>query len=99
MLKLQYAISAEIVLRPLKNYKKDSLSEDACKDAEKDIQDVTDKFISLIEKHLAAKRKRDNGRIIFYSFPFLLATYTPAKISIKQSTCFNQSLLYKQHPK
>ena len=33
------------------------LSEDAAKDAEEDIQANTDKFISLVEKHLEAKEK------------------------------------------
>jgi len=44
-------------LEQIKKLQKDGLSEDACKDAEKNVQDVTDKFISLIEKHLAAKEK------------------------------------------
>lgn len=41
----------------IKKLQKDGVSEDACKDAEKDIQDITDKFISLIEKHLELKEK------------------------------------------
>lgn len=41
----------------IKKLQKDGLSEDAAKDAEKTIQDVTDKFISLIDKHLSAKEK------------------------------------------
>jgi len=41
----------------IKKLQKDGLSEDICKDAEKDIQDITDKYISLVEKHLAAKDK------------------------------------------
>jgi ribosome recycling factor len=36
---------------------KDGLSEDEAKDAEKEIQDITDKNISLVDKHLAAKEK------------------------------------------
>lgn len=44
-------------IEAIKKLQKDGLSEDACKDAEKDVQDITDKFISLIEKHLAAKEK------------------------------------------
>jgi ribosome recycling factor len=36
---------------------KNGLSEDVAKDAEKDIQQLTDKFIALIDKHLAAKEK------------------------------------------
>ncbi len=41
----------------VKKLQKDGLSEDAAKDAEKNIQEVTDKFILLVEKHLAAKEK------------------------------------------
>jgi ribosome recycling factor len=41
----------------IKKLQKDGTSEDACKDAEKNIQDTTDKHISLIEKHLTAKEK------------------------------------------
>ena len=41
----------------IKKLQKDGLSEDAAKDAEKDIQQLTDKFIGLIDKHLAAKEK------------------------------------------
>ena len=41
----------------IKKLKKDGLSEDVAKDAEKDIQHLTDKFIALIDKHLAAKEK------------------------------------------
>jgi ribosome recycling factor len=41
----------------IKKAQKDGVSEDACKDAEKEAQDTTDKFISLVEKHLAAKEK------------------------------------------
>jgi ribosome recycling factor len=41
----------------IKKLQKDGLSEDAAKDAEKDIQQLTDKFIALIDKHLAAKEK------------------------------------------
>ncbi|HEY6977171.1 MAG TPA: ribosome recycling factor [Chitinophagaceae bacterium] len=41
----------------IKRLQKDGLSEDAAKDAEKDIQQLTDKFIALIDKHLAAKEK------------------------------------------
>ena len=39
----------------IKKLQKNGLSEDVCKDAEKEIQDSTDKFISLVDKHLAAK--------------------------------------------
>ncbi len=41
----------------IKKLQKDGLSEDLCKDAEKEIQDITDKFIGLVEKHLTAKDK------------------------------------------
>ncbi len=41
----------------IKKLQKEGLSEDECKDAEKDAQDITDKFISLVEKHLSAKEK------------------------------------------
>jgi len=41
----------------IKKLQKDGLSEDVCKDAEKDVQDITDKYISLVEKHLTAKEK------------------------------------------
>jgi ribosome recycling factor len=36
---------------------KNGLSEDIATDAEKEIQEMTNKFIALIEKHLAAKEK------------------------------------------
>lgn len=41
----------------VKKLQKDGLSEDAAKDAEKDIQQITDKYIALVEKHLQAKEK------------------------------------------
>jgi len=41
----------------IKKLQKDGLSEDECKDAEKETQDITDKFIALVEKHLEAKEK------------------------------------------
>ena len=41
----------------IKKQQKNGLSEDAAKDAEADAQNMTDRFISLIEKHLAAKEK------------------------------------------
>jgi len=41
----------------IKKLQKDGLSEDAAKDAEKDTQVMTDKFILLVDKHLAAKEK------------------------------------------
>jgi ribosome recycling factor len=44
-------------IESIKKAQKNGLSEDAAKDAEADIQTVTDKFISLVDKHLAAKEK------------------------------------------
>jgi ribosome recycling factor len=44
-------------IEQVKKLQKDGLSEDESKDAEKQIQEVTDKHISLVEKHLAAKEK------------------------------------------
>ncbi len=41
----------------IKKLQKDGLSEDISKDTEKEAQDLTDKFISLVEKHLEAKEK------------------------------------------
>ncbi len=44
-------------IEQIKKLEKDGLSEDQAKDAEADIQEITDNFISLVEKHLAAKEK------------------------------------------
>ena len=41
----------------IKKLQKDGLSEDICKDSEKEAQDITDKYIGLVEKHLTAKEK------------------------------------------
>jgi ribosome recycling factor len=41
----------------IKRLQKNGLSEDAAKDAESDVQGVTDKFISAVETHLASKEK------------------------------------------
>ena len=41
----------------IKKLQKDGLSEDAAKDAEADIQALTDKYIGFIEKHLSQKEK------------------------------------------
>ncbi len=41
----------------IKRLQKNGLSEDAAKDAEEDVQQVTDKFISAVEKHLELKEK------------------------------------------
>jgi ribosome recycling factor len=44
-------------IEQVKKLQKDGLSEDVAKDSEKAIQDQTDRFIALVEKHLAAKEK------------------------------------------
>ncbi|HUR67026.1 MAG TPA: ribosome recycling factor [Chitinophagaceae bacterium] len=41
----------------IKKLQKNGLSEDAAKDAEADVQQVTDKYTSGVEKHLTAKEK------------------------------------------
>jgi ribosome recycling factor len=42
-------------IEQIKKLQKDGASEDECKDAEVEAQTTTDKYISLVEKHLAAK--------------------------------------------
>ncbi|GAO41737.1 ribosome recycling factor [Flavihumibacter petaseus] len=44
-------------IEQIKKLQKDGLSEDVSKDAEKDVQDLTDANISLVEKHLSSKEK------------------------------------------
>ncbi|RXK59946.1 ribosome recycling factor [Lacibacter luteus] len=44
-------------IEAIKKLQKDGLSEDAAKDAEKDMQLLTDKFTAQIDKHLEAKDK------------------------------------------
>ena len=44
-------------IEQIKKLQKDGLSEDEAKDAEKTMQDLTDKFIVLVDKHLSAKEK------------------------------------------
>jgi ribosome recycling factor len=44
-------------IEQIKKLQKEGLSEDEAKDAEKNMQDITDKYIDLVEKHLAAKEK------------------------------------------
>lgn len=44
-------------IESIKKSQKNGLSEDAAKDAEADIQNVTDRFIALVDKHLASKEK------------------------------------------
>lgn len=41
----------------IKKLQKNGLSEDVCKDAEANVQNVTDKFITMVDKHLASKEK------------------------------------------
>jgi len=41
----------------IKKLQKDGLSEDIAKDSEKSVQELTDKYIVLVDKHLAAKEK------------------------------------------
>jgi ribosome recycling factor len=44
-------------IEDIKKLQKDGLSEDVAKDAEKHVQEITDRFIVLVDKHLAAKEK------------------------------------------
>src|SRR5688500_4555639 len=44
-------------IEAIKKAQKNALSEDAAKDAETDIQNLTNRYISLVDKHLAAKEK------------------------------------------
>lgn len=44
-------------IETIKKLQKEGISEDQAKDAEKNIQETTDKFIVLIDKHLASKEK------------------------------------------
>jgi ribosome recycling factor len=44
-------------IEQIKKAQKEGLSEDAAKDAEVEMQDITNNFILRIEKHLAAKEK------------------------------------------
>jgi ribosome recycling factor len=44
-------------IEQIKKLQKDGLSEDEAKDAEKGMQDMTDKFIGLVDKHLVTKEK------------------------------------------
>ncbi len=44
-------------IEQVKKLQKDGLSEDAAKDGEKTIQELTDKYSSLVEKHLTVKEK------------------------------------------
>ena len=44
-------------IESIKKLEKNGLSEDAAKDAEAEVQQITDKFTAVVEKHLAAKEK------------------------------------------
>jgi ribosome recycling factor len=44
-------------IEQIKKLQKDGLSEDEAKDAEKEMQDITNNYITLVDKHLAAKEK------------------------------------------
>lgn len=44
-------------IEQVKKLQKNGLSEDIAQDAEKEIQELTNKFIALVDKHLAAKEK------------------------------------------
>jgi len=44
-------------MESIKKLQKNGLSEDICKDAEAEIQQLTDKYIALVDKHLAIKEK------------------------------------------
>lgn len=44
-------------IESIKKLEKTGLSEDAAKDAEADIQELTNKYIVLVDKHLASKEK------------------------------------------
>jgi ribosome recycling factor len=44
-------------IEEIKKLQKNGLSEDEGKDAEKEVQQMTDKYIALIDKHLASKEK------------------------------------------
>jgi ribosome recycling factor len=44
-------------IEEIKKLQKDGLSKDIASDAENTMQETTDKYISLVDKHLAAKEK------------------------------------------
>lgn len=45
------------IIEQIKKLQKEGLSEDAAKDGENEVQDITNNYISLIEKHLEVKEK------------------------------------------
>ena len=44
-------------IEQIKKAQKNGLSEDAAKDAEADVQVMTDRYIAIVEKHLTSKEK------------------------------------------
>jgi ribosome recycling factor len=44
-------------IEQIKKLEKEGLSEDAAKDSELEVQEMTDRFIALVDKHLEAKEK------------------------------------------
>jgi ribosome recycling factor len=44
-------------IEDIKKMQKSGLSEDAAKDAETDVQELTNKYITMVEKHLSLKEK------------------------------------------
>jgi ribosome recycling factor len=44
-------------IEDVKKLQKDGLSEDVAKDSEQDIQELTDRYIALVDKHFVAKEK------------------------------------------
>jgi ribosome recycling factor len=44
-------------IESIKKAQKNGLSEDAAKDAEAEAQDLTNRYIALVDKHLASKEK------------------------------------------
>jgi ribosome recycling factor len=44
-------------MEQVKKLQKNGLSEDICKDAETNIQEMTDRYIALVDKHLVTKEK------------------------------------------
>ncbi len=44
-------------IESIKKMQKNGLSEDVAKDAEADVQEMTNKYIALVDKHLASKEK------------------------------------------
>lgn len=45
------------IIEQVKKLQKDGLSEDEAKDAENGVQEITDRYINLVDRHLAAKEK------------------------------------------